>query len=107
VTVEIVTGQRHQKEEAMEEQQALTLEVEFVDEPALWCWEVRDAASKGGVRSSWADEWMGYRTRDEACAAALTRIDEMLGRHDEARMVERLEECQLQCTKREVLGSAG
>ncbi len=91
----------------MEEQQALTLEVEFVDEPALWSWEIRDAATKRGLRSSWADEWMGYRTRDAACAAGLMRLDEMLGRPDDGERIERLEECQLQRTTREVLGSAG
>ncbi len=101
-----MTTESHRKERTRDEQ-ALALEVEFVDDPALWCWEIRDTASGRGVRSSWTDEWMAYRTREEACAAGLAGLDEILGRRDEAGIVDRLEACQLQYTKREVLGSAG
>ncbi len=91
----------------MENESALTLGVRFVDESALWTWEIRDDALNRVVQNSWSDEWAGYRTRDRACAAGLVRLDTMLGRRDEAAFEERLEECQLAHTTREVLGSAG
>lgn len=91
----------------MEHEAALSLQVQFVDESALWSWEIRDDVAKRVVESSWPDEWVGYPTRDRACAAGLTRLDVLLGRHDEEARVERLEECQLTHTSREVLGSAG
>jgi hypothetical protein len=81
--------------------------VEFVDEAALWSWQIRGAASARVVENSWPNEWMGYVTREQACAAGLTRLYELEGRRDDEGLAERLEECQLQHTSREVLGSAG
>ncbi len=91
----------------MEDEDPLSLRVQFVDESALWAWEIEDGASKHVVESSWPDQWMGYPTREGACAAGLSRLDQMLGRTDEASLVERIEQCQLHYTPREVLGSEG
>ncbi len=91
----------------MEDEGAFSLRVQFVDESALWAWEIRDDAARHVVESSWPDEWMGYPTRESACAAGLSRLDQMLGRHDEAGLVDRIEQCQLEHTHREVLGSEG
>lgn len=91
----------------MHEEGGMTLGVELVAEPALWAWQIRDGASARVIEGSWAKEWMGYETRDQACAAGLTRLYELEGRRDDEGLVERLEECQLQHTDREVLGSVG
>lgn len=91
----------------MDSESPLTVNVRFVDEPALWCWEISDRASEEVVRGGWSDEWVGYRTREEACAAGLETLDGMLGSGDEASLVERLEACQLEHTHRAVLSSAG
>ncbi len=90
----------------MEDEDPVSLHVQFVDESALWAWEIRDA-SQHVVQSSWPDEWIGYPTREGACAAGLTRLDQMLGRNDEASLIERLEGCQLHHMPREVLASEG
>jgi hypothetical protein len=91
----------------MEDESPLRVNVRYVDEPALWSWEITDATSKQQVKSGWVDEWIAYRTRDEACAAGLETLDGMLGRADEASLLERFEACQLEHTDRAVLGSAG
>ena len=91
----------------MQDEAPLTVMVRFVDEPALWCWEITDRASQEVVRGGWPDEWMGYRTREEACEAGLETLDGMLGSGDEASRVDRLEACQLEHTHRAVLASAG
>ncbi len=91
----------------MNDQAQLTLGVAFVDESALWSWEIRDDASNQVVEGSWPNHWMAYTTREDACAAGVTRLSELEGRGDEARITECLEACELEHTKREVLGSAG
>jgi hypothetical protein len=47
---------------------ALDLRVRLLPEPGLWCWEI---VHRGGplVRSSWAAEWNGYVSSEEALAA--------------------------------------
>ncbi len=91
----------------MHEEGGMTLGVELIGEPALWAWQIRDSASARVVLGSWTNEWMAYETREQACAAGLARLYELEGRRDEQEFVERLEECQLQHTDREVLSSAG
>lgn len=90
----------------MEIEHALSLQVRFVDESALWSWSIRDVARQV-LRDGWLDEGAAYRSRDRACAAGLERLDELQGGGDEESLVERLEACQLVHTDREVLGCAG
>ena len=48
--------------------------VRLLNEPCLWCWEIRDAADGDLVESSWTAEWIGYDSREEALAEGLVRL---------------------------------
>lgn len=53
--------------------EALDVRVRLLPEPCLWCWEIVDL---GGplIHSSWAAEWTGYASRQDALAAGRTRL---------------------------------
>jgi hypothetical protein len=57
---------------------ALDLRVRLLGDPCLWCWEIVDRY-RGGVlmQSSWASEWTGYETREEALSAGCGRLAEL------------------------------
>ena len=55
----------------------LTLSIRFVDESAVWCWEIHETASAHFVDSSWSSEWVAYESPYEAQAAGLRRLAEL------------------------------
>ena len=58
----------------------LTLSVQFVVEPALWCWEIHETASRRFVESSWSSSWMAYGSPEEAREAGSRRLAEVTTR---------------------------
>jgi hypothetical protein len=61
--------------------EVVTLHVRLLADPALWCWEIRDASGGQLLGSSWEDEWTGYETSQEAWAAGLARMRQRRQRH--------------------------
>jgi hypothetical protein len=49
---------------------AINVNVRFLPDCCLWCWEARRAADGTLVASSWANEWNGYDSPASAEAAA-------------------------------------
>lgn len=44
-------------------------------DPCLWCWEIADPDRNGALLySSWADEWKGYESREEALRAGEAQL---------------------------------
>jgi hypothetical protein len=52
----------------------LTVDVQFMAEPCLWRWEIRDPARDEVVVNSWTHEWMAYESPDEALRAGHVRL---------------------------------
>jgi hypothetical protein len=48
------------------------VDVKYLPEPCLWCWEIRDARS-GALENSWERDWIAYESRQEAFTAGLER----------------------------------
>jgi hypothetical protein len=51
-----------------------TLEVQLMDDPCLWRWEIRDPARDRVVESSWSREWAAYQSAEEAYRAGHERL---------------------------------
>jgi hypothetical protein len=58
----------------------LTVKVNLLGEPCLWCWEIVDAEDGALVESSWATEWTGYESSQEARRAGMLRLTELTRR---------------------------
>ncbi|HEV8584990.1 MAG TPA: hypothetical protein VGT02_08465 [Methylomirabilota bacterium] len=57
--------------------QDLSVEVQLMDEPCLWRWEIRDRARNEVVDSSWTREWMAYESSEEALRAGRQRLSSL------------------------------
>ena len=51
----------------------LTVEVQLMADPALWCWEIRDQSGGRVLENSWTAEWNAYESSEEAYRAAQAR----------------------------------
>ena len=49
--------------------QHLSVEVQLMNEPCLWRWDIRDRERDEVVDSSWTREWMAYESPEEALHA--------------------------------------
>ena len=54
--------------------QHLSVEVQLMDEPSLWRWDIRDRERDVVVDSSWSREWMAYESPEEALRAGRQRL---------------------------------
>jgi hypothetical protein len=50
---------------------------EFLGEPSLWCWEIRDRATGRLIESSWTAAWLAYESPAEAVAEGQKRLEAM------------------------------
>lgn len=50
------------------------LEVQLMDDPCLWRWELRDASRGEIVESSWSRDWAAYSSAEEALRAGRERL---------------------------------
>jgi len=50
------------------------LEVQLMDDPCLWRWELRDTSRDEVVESSWSHEWAAYGSAEEAYRAGQERL---------------------------------
>lgn len=50
------------------------LEIQLMDDPCLWRWELRDASRGEIVESSWSREWEAYPSAEEALRAGRERL---------------------------------
>src|SRR6266700_2607417 len=55
----------------------LTVKVHLLGEPCLWCWEIVDMEDDTPVESSWAMEWTGYPSSQEALQAGAIRLTDL------------------------------
>src|SRR5437870_35644 len=55
----------------------LTVKVHLLGEPCLWCWEIVDMEDDTSVESSWAMEWTGYASSQEALQAGAIRLTDL------------------------------
>lgn len=56
---------------------SLHVEVELMDDPCLWRWEIRDTRRNEILIDSWSRDWTAYESREEAYRAgrdSLTRL---------------------------------
>jgi len=60
--------------------QDLSVEVQFMDEPCLWRWDIRDRERDVVVDSSWSCEWMAYESPEEALRAGRQRLTSLTRR---------------------------
>ncbi|HEY3067610.1 MAG TPA: hypothetical protein VGL09_17590 [Methylomirabilota bacterium] len=52
----------------------LTVEVQLMADPSLWCWEIRDESHGCVLENSWTGEWTAYESPEEAYRAAQARL---------------------------------
>jgi len=50
------------------------LEVQLMDDPCLWRWELRDVSRGEVVENSWSREWAAYTSAEEAYRAGQERL---------------------------------
>jgi hypothetical protein len=55
----------------------LAVTVKLLGDPCLWCWELVDTEDGTLVESSWATEWTGYASSQEAWQAGILRLAEL------------------------------
>ena len=60
--------------------QHLSVEVQLMDEPCLWRWDIRDRVLGEVVDSSWTREWMAYESPEEALRAGRQRLTSLTRR---------------------------
>ncbi len=53
----------------------LRVEVRLLNDPCLWCWEIRDPARNEVVANSWTAEWRAFDSPEEAYSDARSRIE--------------------------------
>ena len=58
----------------------LRLSTRFLDDSALWSWEIHEAATGRFIAGGWSSEWMAYDSRSEAQTAGLRRLAELAAR---------------------------
>jgi hypothetical protein len=58
----------------------LTVEVQLLADPALWCWEIKDRARGEVLENSWTTEWTAYESPEEAYRAARARLNSLTHR---------------------------
>lgn len=66
----------------MEQERArqLSVEVQLMDEPCLWRWDICDRERGEVIDSSWTREWMAYETAEEALRAGRQRLTSLTRR---------------------------
>jgi len=60
--------------------QQLSVEVQLMNEPSLWRWDIRDGERDEVVDSSWTREWMAYESPEEALQAGRRRLTSLTRR---------------------------
>ena len=48
---------------------SLRVDVELMDDPCLWRWEIRDASRNEVLADSWTRDWTAFESREEAYRA--------------------------------------
>lgn len=48
---------------------SLRVDVELMDDPCLWRWEIRDASRNEVLTDSWTRDWTAFESREEAYRA--------------------------------------
>jgi hypothetical protein len=56
----------------------LQVNVELMNDPCLWRWEIRDAGRNEVVADSWTRDWAAYESREEAYRAGRARLTAFL-----------------------------
>ena len=57
---------------------SLRVDVELMDDPCLWRWEIRDASRGDVLADSWTRDWAAYESREEAYRAGRARLTTFL-----------------------------
>ena len=57
----------------------LAVKLRLLSEVSLWCWEIVDTADGTVVESSWATDWIGYKSSPEALRAGIMRLTALTG----------------------------
>jgi hypothetical protein len=60
--------------------QELSVEVQLMNEPCLWRWEIRDRERGEIIDNSWTREWMAYESPEEALRAGRQRLTSLTRR---------------------------
>jgi hypothetical protein len=50
------------------------LDVQLMNDPCLWRWEIRDPALGQIVENSWSRDWAAYTSEEEAYSAGRERL---------------------------------
>ena len=58
----------------------LSVEVQLMDEPCLWRWDIRDRERDEVIDSSWTREWMAYESPEEALRAGRQHLTSLTRR---------------------------
>jgi len=53
----------------------LTLDVQLMNDPCLWRWEIRDPLRGQVLETSWTREWAAYPSAEEAYQAGRERLE--------------------------------
>ena len=56
------------------ERETFEVEVELMDDPCLWRWEIRDPSRNQVVADSWSRDWVAYDSREEAYRAGRAKL---------------------------------
>ena len=56
------------------EGESLLINVELMDDPCLWRWEIRDSTRNEVLADSWTRDWAAYESREEAYRAGRARL---------------------------------
>jgi hypothetical protein len=59
------------------DQKSLQVEVELMDDPCLWRWEIRDTSRNEVLIDSWTRDWAAYESREEAFRAGRDRLTQL------------------------------
>jgi len=60
--------------------QHLSVEVQLMDDPCLWRWNIRDRERDEVIDSSWTCDWMAYESQEEALNAGRQRLTSLTRR---------------------------
>ena len=55
----------------------LQVQVELMDDPCLWRWEIRDTSRNEVLVDSWTRDWAAYESREEAYRAGRARLTQL------------------------------
>jgi hypothetical protein len=61
-------------------EQHLSVEVQLMNEPCLWRWEIRDRERNEVIDNSWTCEWMAYESPEEALRAGRQHLTSLTRR---------------------------